>query len=169
MAALAVAEAVSGLVPGVNVQLKWPNDVLVDDAKVSGILLETVPDAGAILIGTGLNVASHPDNTPYPATHLAALAELTPGEAPSVGDALEAYLGRLWAWRARWDKVGFNPIREGWRYRARGLGEAIAVDLGEERIEGRFDDLDATGALIVALDGGGQRVISAGDVIFREG
>ncbi|MGH6912481.1 MAG: biotin--[acetyl-CoA-carboxylase] ligase, partial [Geminicoccales bacterium] len=85
LAGLALAGALEGLgPPGLDLKLKWPNDVLIGGAKVAGLLLEGTarPDGRAawVLVGSGINVASYPDGTPYPATSLreAGFAEVAP-------------------------------------------------------------------------------------------
>ena len=66
--ALAVAETLSTYIDSKKISLKWPNDVLVDGAKIAGILLEA--GEGWIAIGVGINLEHHPQNLPYPVTHL---------------------------------------------------------------------------------------------------
>ena len=85
VAGLALADALEGIGrPGLDVKLKWPNDVLIGGAKVAGLLLEGAarPDGSAawVIVGSGVNVASCPEGTPYPATCLAGegFGELAP-------------------------------------------------------------------------------------------
>ncbi|WP_240002284.1 biotin--[acetyl-CoA-carboxylase] ligase [Oleisolibacter albus] len=164
VAAIAVAEAVSALIPG-RPQLKWPNDVLVDGAKISGILLES--EAGAagrldwLVLGVGINVAHRPEGLPYAATSLAAAgaAEL------DVAVVLGRYASSFAAWYARFRQQGFAPVRAAWRNAAFGLGGPITVRLQDGQFEGRFIDLDAEGGLLVET-GDGLRRVTAGDVFF---
>lgn len=167
VAAVALADAVAALLPdgARRVQLKWPNDLLIDRAKASGILLEGQPGAGGrldwLILGIGVNVASHPRNTPYPATSLA-----TAGSVARAADLLATLADSFVLWHETWRARGFAPIRTAWLGRAAGLGEAIRVNLAQESVEGRFADLDETGILWIELPGGGRRAIAAGDIHF---
>lgn len=162
-AALAVAEAIQTTAPGAIVGLKWPNDVLLGGKKIAGCLLESrlSPDGKLewLVIGTGVNVAHHPEGTEFPATHLAQ-AEST----VCIESVLEAYLASFARWQERWENQGFEPIRQAWLGLAVGLGQPIKVRLENETLDGRFAALDAHGGLELAMDDGSVRVITAGDV-----
>jgi len=165
VAAIALAEAIAGLLPEERrIRCKWPNDVLVDGAKVSGILLESEAAgglAGAAVLGIGVNVASHPRGLPYPATSLAAAGARTTVEA-----FLEALAPRLLHWYRRWTREGFAPVRERWLELAVGLGEPIEVRLPQEVLRGRFESIDASGALDLVLLDGRRRRVTAGDIFL---
>ena len=91
-AALAVYDVLMAFAPDANVSLKWPNDVHIDGAKVAGILLQSGKSAGVdwISIGVGVNLLHHPDDTPYPATHIrSAWLE----KAQGIGHTVTANLG----------------------------------------------------------------------------
>ncbi len=163
-AALAVGEALLPLLPRVvDLAYKWPNDVLVADRKISGILLESqAAEAGRVdwlVVGIGVNVVSFPEDSEYPATSLAAA-----GAAPVALEALlEAVARAFHFWYERWLAEGFAPLRAAWLARARGLGQPIRVRLPQGDSEGRFAGLDEEGALL--LDTGTLlRRITAGDV-----
>jgi BirA family biotin operon repressor/biotin-[acetyl-CoA-carboxylase] ligase len=168
VAAVALAEALEGLLPAAArpVSLKWPNDVLVGDAKISGILLEASAAADRTLdwlvLGIGVNVVASPADTPYPATNLCREGACQVTEA----GLLEALAGRFLEWYQRWRSQGFGPVRERWLAGARGLGEPIEVRLETEVLKGRFADLDETGALALELPAGSRRRITAGDVYY---
>jgi BirA family biotin operon repressor/biotin-[acetyl-CoA-carboxylase] ligase len=166
VAALAVADAVAAGVPAAaHVSLKWPNDVLIDGAKVAGILLEasSTPDGALdfLVLGIGINVTSHPRDVLPVTTDLAAK-----GGRVTVPDLLEGLADRLLAWRARWHAEGFAPLRAAWLARAHGLGEPIEVRVGNALISGSFVDLDDDGALVVASRAGARRRVTAGDVML---
>ncbi len=166
VAALAVGEAISALLPAAaSVAHKWPNDVLVGGRKVAGILLESATVGGGIvdwvIVGVGVNVARHPDDTSYAATSLAA-----EGAEASVPDVLGAYVGRLDPWLGRWREEGFAPVRQAWLECAEGLGRPLEVRLARETLSGIFAELDMSGALVLATAGGGRRTVSAGEVFF---
>lgn len=169
VAAVALAEAVSGLLPaGATVTLKWPNDVLVRGAKVSGILLEASAALDRsidwLVIGVGVNLVSHPAETPYPATNLRreGAADVT------AAAALRAFAECFLAWYETWYGQGFAPVRARWLASARGLGEPIEVRLERETLQGRFGDLDESGALMLDMPDGGCRQITTGDLFFPQ-
>jgi BirA family biotin operon repressor/biotin-[acetyl-CoA-carboxylase] ligase len=168
VAAVALAEAVAGLLPhSASVALKWPNDVLVNGAKVSGILLEAAaaPDhvIDWLVIGVGVNVASHPPDTPYPATNLQ-----REGVHSTPAAVLETFAASFERWHAVWREAGFARVRDRWLASARGLGEPIEVRLERETLHGRFSDLDETGALMLDMGQGGRRHVTTGDLFFPQ-
>jgi BirA family transcriptional regulator, biotin operon repressor / biotin---[acetyl-CoA-carboxylase] ligase len=166
VAALAMADSISAIVPaGAAVTCKWPNDVLISGKKVSGILLESsLNDAGrvdSLVIGIGVNVASHPppQDVHYPATSLWAEG----ATAETARSMLEMFCPAFLAWYHEWRQRGFHPVREAWLARAERLHRPIQVRLESDTTAGIFADLDSTGALILR-QGRGQRLILAGDV-----
>ncbi|MQX35088.1 biotin--[acetyl-CoA-carboxylase] ligase [Roseospira navarrensis] len=151
-------------------RLKWPNDVLVEGAKVAGLLPESVTDSLGrwwILLGLGINVAHAPPagETLYPAVALA--DRPGGGPAPTVPALLSALLGRLCEGLALWRSDGFPPIRAAWLSHGHGVGEPVRVRLGAETITGVFQGLAPDGALhLRESESGRERVVLAGDVFF---
>ncbi len=170
VAALAVAEMVSFFVGEgpAEVGLKWPNDVLLRGKKIAGILLESgqrkrSDGSGLYLaVGIGVNLASHPSATRWPATSLK--------EAGFSVPAPEAALNRLALafdrWRQTLEDNGFEPVRQAWLAAAQGVGQDIEVRLGDKLLKGRFKDLDSTGALVLELEDGRQTQVHSGEVYF---
>ena len=169
---LAVADTVAAMVPpSAEVQVKWPNDVLIERRKVAGILLEAAGGAESgpewVVVGVGINVAHAPSTAPggseFPATFLG-----REGYARmEVAAVLSSFALRFAAWRAAWRKLGFSPVRAAWLRRASGLGGPITVRLERETLEGTFADLDHDGALVLET-AGERRRITAGDVFFGD-
>ena len=166
VAALAMADSISAIVPvGAAVTCKWPNDVLIAGKKVAGILLESSLDNGgrvdSLVIGIGVNVASHPppQDVHYPATSLWAEGATT----ETARSVLEMFCPSFLLWYGQWRQRGFHPVREAWLARAERLHRPIQVRLQSDTTAGIFADLDPTGALILQ-QGRGQRLILAGDV-----
>ena len=170
VAALALHDVLAGLAGSrADVAIKWPNDVLLDGGKISGILLESASGGGritALAVGMGVNLAAAPPRTavePW-AVPPVALRDVL-GEAP----APEAFLDRLAPafahWQARLTAEGFAPLRAAWLARAARLGQEITARTPRQTIEGRFDGIDADGALILTT-ATGQRVIPAADIHF---
>lgn len=164
VAALALADAVAELAPGLvrRLALKWPNDLLLDQRKLAGILIEgeTINRRLAVAIGIGVNCAHHPTDTAYPATSLAAAG--CAGTPDLVLTALSrTMVGRLMQWQRG---NGFAAIRSDWLARAAQLGGEIRVVLGAEDCVGRFAGIDETGRLVLHGRDGTIRTIAAGDV-----
>lgn len=163
--AVAVHDAIAAIVgSGRSVTIKWPNDVLVDGAKISGILVEQHQTgvADVVIAGIGVNVASKPDLANYP---VACLTDFGPAPSPdsvwrSLADHLEASL-ECWA---RPD--GFDEIRSRWLAKAACLGRNISVNTGAGSECGVFVTIDPEGRLVLRGEDGGTRVLSAGDIRF---
>ncbi|WP_390263397.1 biotin--[acetyl-CoA-carboxylase] ligase [Halodurantibacterium flavum] len=167
VAALALHETLVTLTGrGAVFALKWPNDVLLNGAKVSGILLENDPRAGVFSIGIGVNLVSAPAPCELEAgavRPVSVLAEtgvrLTPEEF--LDHLAPAYAG----WEAAFTAAGFGPIRDAWLKRAARLGETMLARVGTAVHEGRFSDVDDQGALVLTT-ARGRMTIPAGDVFF---
>jgi BirA family biotin operon repressor/biotin-[acetyl-CoA-carboxylase] ligase len=160
VAALALGETIGAFVPPlVELRYKWPNDVLVSGRKASGILLESESGAAWVVLGVGVNIAHAPRGTETPATSLVeeGAAEVT------VEAVLDRFARGFLVWANRWLEDGFAPVRAAWLRRAEGIGEAIRVRLPNETLEGRFADLDASGALVLET-ASGRRLVTAGEV-----
>lgn len=166
VAAVALGGAIAALTPDdLAVRFKWPNDILVNGAKVAGVLLESggPSEDPWLVVGTGINLRHHPPGTDFPATDLA--AEGASVEGPALA---RAYLEALSDWRARWRAQGFAPIRAAWLGAAAHLGGEITLKLQDRPPRpGRFVDLDQDGALLFQPTGtGGLERVSAGEVHF---
>jgi BirA family biotin operon repressor/biotin-[acetyl-CoA-carboxylase] ligase len=164
VAALAVGDALAGLVPGLREPaLKWPNDVLVGGSKIAGVLLESeIGEKGNLaflIVGVGINLVSAPTDAEFPATSI-----LGEGHRPPEPMAmLEAFAPHFDSWARCWRAEGFATVRSAWRARARGLGEPIRVRLETATLHGRFADIDHRGVLLLDTPDGRRR-ISVGDV-----
>jgi BirA family transcriptional regulator, biotin operon repressor / biotin---[acetyl-CoA-carboxylase] ligase len=160
---LALAAAIEELAPGIELRCKWPNDLLANGKKIAGILLETEMTAGDhpdfVVIGIGANLEASPGDVGYPATSLAeeGIVDIAPETL------LAGFADRFAGWLAIWREKGFAPIRDEWLSRAAGIGAPIQVRLEGDTIDGRFLDLDGTGALMLGLPGGSRR-ITAGEI-----
>ncbi len=162
--ALVAANAVHALIAPLctgQAQIKWPNDVLVDGAKIAGILLERSGDA--VVVGIGVNVASHPQGLDRPVTSLHAQK----ASAAEAGALLER-LAELFAhWLAIWRAQGLDPVRTHWLLNAHPTGTPMRVVPPDgDVIEGTFDTLDRQGMLILRLANGESRAIHAGDILL---
>jgi BirA family transcriptional regulator, biotin operon repressor / biotin---[acetyl-CoA-carboxylase] ligase len=166
---VAVASAVRSLT-GVSALLKWPNDVLVGDRKLAGILAEQSPDGSAVVVGVGLNVATPADALPVSLTGLPATSLLVEG----VDVAREALLTEILRHLERWYEAFLSdpdPARTGlldeYRSLCGTLGGAVRVELPSGRVlTGVAEDIDSGGRLLVRTDEATSVTpVSAGDVI----
>ncbi len=163
-------ETVTG-VGAPRLALKWPNDVLLDGAKISGILLEghRIGPAGslAIVIGCGVNVASAPEGTPYPAASLQSLRSGLTREV--LFEALAAAFARCFAaWQEAHrssQRDPFGATRQLWLERAAGLGTQVTLRLPAGERRGRFAGVDSAGRLELET-AAGVELIDAGDLYF---
>ncbi|NQW11351.1 MAG: biotin--[acetyl-CoA-carboxylase] ligase [Alphaproteobacteria bacterium] len=171
VAALALHELVSrhATAPE-SVKIKWPNDVLVDGAKIAGILLESGdgPESGVgwVVVGIGLNITTPPaGDLPYPTTHLNAIAR-QPTDRDTVLPELTTAFRTA---RAAWRRDGLRGTREAMATLLAGLGGSVTIrvsDRPDGTIRGTFVGLDPNGHALVDTADGTRRRISAGDVLL---
>jgi BirA family transcriptional regulator, biotin operon repressor / biotin---[acetyl-CoA-carboxylase] ligase len=156
VAALALREALVELTgqPALF-SLKWPNDVLLAGAKLAGILLETAGQPLRLAIGFGVNLARAPDPRQLEET---AMPPISLAAATGRMHAPEALLNRLAPAFARWEARlavdGFAPVRAAWLAHAAGLGGPVTARMPGRVLTGRFETIDAGGALVVATPSG---------------
>lgn len=167
VAGVALVEALAPMLPvDCAPRLKWPNDLLAGGGKLAGILLEgsVLADGRfACVVGCGVNCASHPQPTAYPAASLAALGG--PGVPEPVFAALSAaFAASFDIWRGA---GGFAAIRSRWLAAGHRPGEQIAVLRGEQRTTGAFRTIDETGRLVLAT-ADGETTIDTGDVMLPQ-
>ena len=164
VAGVAVYEAVAGFAnPSDSFALKWPNDLLVDGAKLAGILLERQRDH--VVIGIGVNLASAPDIPDRPSISLSGL-----GHVAERADFERAMAASLDVEIATWRSAGLGQIVARWVARGPAPGTQVAVRAGEDRMTGEYRGLDSQGALLIRLAGGTVRAIHAGEVeLLRNG
>jgi BirA family transcriptional regulator, biotin operon repressor / biotin---[acetyl-CoA-carboxylase] ligase len=151
----------------VDAALKWPNDLLVGDAKCAGILAEVIGDA--VVVGIGLNVTTRADELPstsIPATSLR-LAGATDTDR---GPLLRAVLRGLARWYGGWRDAGGDAEMCGllgaYRTACATLGRSVTVRLPDGAdLAGTATTVDRAGQLVIRTADGLDRVISAGDVL----
>lgn len=175
VAGLAMAEAV-GAVAGVDARLKWPNDLVVGERKLAGILAEADWPAGAtisggwrrpdphervaVVVGIGVNV-NWPE-VPDELADLLVACNHVAGRPVDRDALLDAFLERLGARYADL-RAGTVPIAD-WRARSATLGRRVRIDLGGDDVEGTAVDVDAAGRLVVDTLEGERRTFAVGDV-----
>jgi BirA family biotin operon repressor/biotin-[acetyl-CoA-carboxylase] ligase len=161
-ASLAAADVVAAYMTPTRVNLKWPNDVLLDNRKVAGVLLKAI-GRDALAIGIGINLASHPEGTETPAISVNAAA----GRTVDPDEALANLATRFAAWYGTWRSQGFAGLKPPWLMRASGLHGPIRARLADRELKGVFEDLDHDGALLLRNDAGLMR-ITAAEVFLQE-
>jgi BirA family transcriptional regulator, biotin operon repressor / biotin---[acetyl-CoA-carboxylase] ligase len=167
LTALSVAEAIDQFVDPAQVQLKWPNDVLINGHKTSGILLESWSCAAGlqVAVGIGVNIVTMPDNVDQMITCVAINAIPTRNNCEAA-TLFSLILSGFHRWLALWREQGFEPIRDAWLKRAMGLEKPIIARLPQEVITGLFKGLNRDGALELEQLDGKIRLVTAGDVFF---
>jgi BirA family biotin operon repressor/biotin-[acetyl-CoA-carboxylase] ligase len=167
LASLAVVHAVEEIT-GLKAQIKWPNDVLINDKKISGILIESDVRGDRVayaIIGIGINLNSRLSDFP----------EILPG-ATSIADELGAEVSRVAMIRgllAEAEKlyltlpVGDSVYRE-WRDRLVTLGKKVRVKSGDTVLEGIAESVAEDGELLLRHANGGTTTVVAGDVSLRD-
>ena len=165
-AALAVHDTVAHFRPDADTKIKWPNDVLMNGAKISGILLEsgTTNEQLWVAVGIGINIGSAPEDTPYPTTYLHENTPQTP--RPLISEVKHKLFARFEYWMEAHIRDGFEPLRTAWLDRAQGIGGSVTARLPNETIEGTAIGMDKDGALEVQTHSGKTIKIHAGDVFF---
>ena len=166
---LAVADGLTRAAAGLEVRLKWPNDVLMAGGKVCGILAERVEarDGTACVVGMGINTHLGPADLPVPdatsvAIECAAAGRTTPSRTSVIATVLAAFELLFRRWTAAPDQPW---LAAAYRRRSATLGRSVRVVLGpDESVEGTATGVDADGRLVVRVSGT-NRVFGAGDVV----
>jgi BirA family transcriptional regulator, biotin operon repressor / biotin---[acetyl-CoA-carboxylase] ligase len=159
---IAVCEAAEQVAP-VRCQVKWPNDVWIDERKVAGVLVEARPEDAWAVIGVGLNVAIRQDDFPAELREIStsllpteAEGGLARGAAPGVVRALRALNESL----DRWTDASADETLSAFRARDALSGRHISWDGGE----GVAAEIDERGHLVVSKEDGERIALGAGEV-----
>lgn len=163
VAGVATFAAVEAVAPGLaGLSLKWPNDLLLDNAKLAGILLERA--GNTVIVGVGVNLAYAPQ---IPGRKVVSLAQ---AGCAIERDAFAAMLDTCWIHALRlWHTGAWDDLRREWIMRAHASGTPLRVHgAGEEIVQGTFAGLDPEGALQLRLGDGTTRTIHTGEV-FHDG
>ncbi|MEU4061397.1 biotin--[acetyl-CoA-carboxylase] ligase [Streptomyces wedmorensis] len=155
---------------GVDMSLKWPNDLLVsvdgEERKTGGILAERA-GADGIVVGLGINVTLRADELPVPAAGSLLLAGAVSTDRDTL---LRAVLRSLGQWYGDWVRADGDPdvsgLQAAYAAGCATLGRRVRADLpGERMLEGEAVALDGDGRLVVATEGGGTEAVGAGDIV----
>jgi len=160
---VALRDAVAGFVPDPSLlMLKWPNDLLLDRAKLAGVLMELVGDK--IIVGIGVNLASAPH---VPNRRTAAIVDVA--QQPRRNDFGDALADAIARWLLRFREDDGIGARSRWLEYAHPRGTRLRVsDSGGEPIEGDFMMLAPNGSLVLRMAKGPPRPVHVGDVELVE-
>lgn len=161
-AILALHACVQPLVqPQPRLAIKWPNDLLVDQAKISGLLIEA--SGPWFLVGQGVNLISAPDGTAYPATHLRAAGISPPAPLSLAKRLLEEATGALGRVRTAGE---VQAMHQRWDALLAGKGREITLTTrdGQAPVRGIFSHVDDNGHLVLQLSPSRRQTFSIGDV-----
>ncbi len=160
---LSVLQTVRFFAPNADIKLKWPNDVLLNDAKVSGILLEKGPQ-DYIIIGIGVNTAQSPHTSDmlYPVTSLHE-ADIN----VTADDFLQRFLTIFNMYLELYATGNITQIRRQWLENAKGLGQPLQVCQDNRKQTGVFHGIDENGALLLENNNGISKIL-VGDVFYIE-
>lgn len=146
----------------VKIQNKWPNDLLIDQKKVAGILLESKISnkiCDFVILGIGVNINSNPTQTLFPSTNIKNFScEI------SASKMLEFFLEEFENLYENWLNFGFQNIRNLWHKNAYNLNSQIRINLGNSYAEGIFQEIDEEGNLIIKNHNNETKKITFGDV-----
>ena len=168
LAGVALLEAVQHRAV-VDATLKWPNDLLIKDAKCAGLLAEVVD--GAVVLGIGLNVSTRADELPLTTSGLPATSLLVAGAEHTDRDPLlRALLRGLARWYGGWRETGGDAelcgLLAAYRRGCSTIGRGVRVHLPTgDVLTGVATNVDADGQLAIRTDDGVERRVSAGDVL----
>ncbi|WP_253303598.1 biotin--[acetyl-CoA-carboxylase] ligase [Wolbachia endosymbiont of Phyllotreta cruciferae] len=156
--ALTVGNTILSFINDLNLQYKWPNDILIDGKKISGILLEKRSNSNWLIIGIGINI----NHAPLPGTTCIS----NYGESVSNIDLLRKLIINFNKLRKQWLFDGFYAIREMWLKKAFKMNEQISVKLADKLYEGIFADIDKSGKLVLQQKDGSLIYFDAGELFI---
>ncbi len=165
VAALAVMKTVEKYL-GRALQLKWPNDVLVDGKKISGVLTELeaqTEKVDFIVMGIGMNI--NQEKFPKVLSQTATSLYLIQGKTTPIDSVLDDLLNQFEEWYQNYLEKGFPFIREIWEELSLIKGRAVEVKEGRKKKRGVALGLDEDGALIIKTPQGETEHIYSGDLI----
>ncbi len=166
LTSIACALALRGI-SGLKVVIKWPNDLMVSEKKLGGILTEVRSEPERIktaVIGIGINVNIENKDFPAEIRDIATSIKNETGKYLSRSEIIIRILKEFEAWFNVFKSKGSRPLLEKWKQLSSTLGKNVKVAIGDSTVSGLARDIDEEGMLILELKSGSLRKISAGDV-----
>ncbi|HVO67461.1 MAG TPA: biotin--[acetyl-CoA-carboxylase] ligase [Syntrophales bacterium] len=170
MASVAVAETLLSMT-SLNINIKWPNDILIKGRKIAGILTEISMEMDRIdyiVIGVGINVNTPHKSLPPDIRDIATSISMETGKTFPRIVLLRAYLEWLEIYYETFKTRGFEPVMNRWKSLADIIGHRVSVDMIDRVRVGEVLDVDKDGFLILKEDAGSTERIISGDVTFIE-
>lgn len=167
LAAVALSRAISRIVP-VTIGIKWPNDLLVNGKKISGILLESAAEDERlryVVVGLGVSVNLDPEDYPEELLHKAISLKMASGSVVNRSELIASILQEFEQLYKLYLEQGFTPIRALWEAHSVTLNNKTSLYTPQGSIEGVPRGLDDMGGLLVELEDGSIRTIYSGEVI----
>lgn len=165
LAGVAVAEVLDSYCPD-RIELKWPNDVMIEGKKVCGILSQmktAASEVDFIVLGMGINVNISYSQFPKEICNLATSLAMETGREISRQELIISLYENLAKWYKQLMKDGFGLIKEKWLSISPMIGEPVQVMFREEVVSGKAIGLDEDGSLILIAAGDKEFKVSAGD------
>ncbi len=144
-----------------GIALKWPNDVLVGDRKIAGILVEMENGAAVVGIGVNVNQSDFPPDIAQSATSIL----IQTGQQRDVISLSERIADHVLANYETYLALGFEEILAGWRKYMWGLGKRVVVHTGGQAFAGEITGVHSSGALMLSGQDGAEHTIHAADSI----
>jgi len=166
MAAVACAIALRR-VTGLNISIKWPNDLMVSDKKIGGILTELKTAADKIIVaivGVGININIDIDMLPDDIRKIATSVKNEAGKSYSQEDIIAEILNEMSDWNMELKSMNRQRLLSEWRRLTSTLGKEVNVIAGKESFKGFAESIDDKGMLILRLPSGDLKRISSGDL-----
>lgn len=168
LSSVSVANAIRRLTD-LHIKIKWPNDIMVGDRKLGGILLELRSEPDRILyavIGIGINVNMEAKNLPPSLRQIATSIFNETGKVFKRTLIIAEILNEMDKELNILNNKGKTELLKKWRLLSSTLGKEVMVTVGKETIRGIAEDIDREGRLILETKDGKKRIISSGDLIY---
>jgi BirA family biotin operon repressor/biotin-[acetyl-CoA-carboxylase] ligase len=152
-------------------EIKWPNDLLVRGKKIVGILTEMNAELDRVkyvILGIGVNVNLNAGDFPMDLRKLAASLRMETGETQDRAELAAQILRELDRDYARICSGQFETVADDWEERCETIGRNVVIQVGDRRIQGRAESLDADGALLLRTQHGHLERIVGGDVTVEK-
>tara|TARA_B100000989_G_scaffold257195_1_gene206629 strand:- start:1032 stop:1832 length:801 start_codon:yes stop_codon:yes gene_type:complete len=166
LSAIAVASTLSDYVDSQIIEVKWPNDVLINGKKIAGILLEVADfnvEEPSVIVGVGVNISKTPEKFEYPVT---CINDYKTGHT-SVDSVFISLLNHFVYWFHIWEDNGFGAIKDEWMRRAFKLGGSVSVEnTNGFKAEYKFRGIDMEGAILLDDENGKRSRVRSGTVRF---
>lgn len=160
-----------------NVTLKWPNDLLVNNKKIAGILSESrqiskstssITNNGkrVVVVGIGLNCNIKKENFSNDLQMEPTSLLIEKHQQIDIIKLLSDILFSIENWFDIYSNEGFAAIKSAWKQYSGILGKTVKIDTGSDIFSGKVIDLDDTGALVIAEPNGNTKTVIAGDILL---